>query len=116
MRRRIIAGLFFTVAWLSPPAAARVERIEILSREPFAAGAEFGSAGAYEKLRGRAFFALDPNDTANQSIADLKLAPRNARGLVEFSADFLVLRPAATTRRNGTPTSAATSCGVMDLC
>jgi hypothetical protein len=101
MRRRIIAGLFLTAAWLSSPAAARVERIEILGREPFAAGAEFGSAGAYEKLRGRAFFALDPNAAANQPIADLKLAPRNGRGLVQFSADFLVLRPAVTARRNG---------------
>jgi hypothetical protein len=102
MRRRIIAGLFLTAAWLSSPAAARVERIEILSREPFAAGAEFGSAGPYEKLRGRAFFTLNPNAAANQPVADLKLAPRNARGLVEFSADFLVLRPAVTARRNGT--------------
>jgi hypothetical protein len=102
MRRRIIAGLFLTAAWLASPAVARVERIEILSREPFAAGAEFGSPGAYEKLRGRAFFALDPNAAANQPIADLKLAPRNARGLVEFSADFLVLRPAVAARRNGT--------------
>ncbi len=102
MRRRIIAGLFLTAAWLASPAVARVERIEILSREPFAAGAELGSPGAYEKLRGRAFFALDPNAAANQPIADLKLAPRNARGLVEFSADFLVLRPAVAARRNGT--------------
>ena len=60
MYRLIIAGLFLTAACSSPPAAARVERIEILSRQPFAAGAEFGRAGAYEKLRGRAWFALDP--------------------------------------------------------
>jgi hypothetical protein len=39
---------------------------------------------------------------ANGPIADLKLARRNDRGLVEFSADFVVLRPADVTRRNGT--------------
>ena len=39
---------------------------------------------------------------ANGPIADLKLARRNDRGLVEFSAEFLVLRPADVTRRNGT--------------
>ena len=63
MRQIIIAALFLTA--ISLPAAARVERIEILSRQAFAAGAEFGHAGAYEKLRGRAFFALDPEAAAN---------------------------------------------------
>jgi hypothetical protein len=102
MRQFIITGLCLAAACFSSPAAARVERIEILSRHAFAAGTEFGQAGAYEKLRGRAFFALDPDTAANQPIADLKLAPRNDRGLVEFSAEFLVLRPSDITRRNGT--------------
>jgi Alpha/beta hydrolase domain len=102
MRQLIIAGLFFAPTFFSSPASAEVERIEILSRQAFAAGAEFGHAGSYEKLRGRAFFALDPNAAANGPIADLKLAPRNNRGLVEFSAEFLLLRPADVTRRNGT--------------
>ena len=100
MRRIITAALSLTV--LSSPAAARVERIEMLSRQDFASGIEFGDAGAYEKLRGRAFFALDPNAAANAPVTDLKLAPRNARGLVEFSAEFLVLRPKVAARGNGT--------------
>ncbi len=102
MRRRVVAALFLTAACFVAPAAARVESVEISSREPFAVGAEFGHAGAYEKLRGRAVFALDPAAAANQPIADLALAPRNAHGLVEFSGDFLVLRPVASARRNGT--------------
>src|SRR5712692_10161858 len=101
MRRLTIVALCLTAACVSP-AAARVERLEIVSRQPFAAGTEFGHAGAYEKLRGRAFFALDPNAAANAPIADLKLAPRNDRGLVIFSADFLVLRPVDSARGNGT--------------
>ena len=100
MRRIITAALSLTV--LSSPAAARVERIEMLSRQDFASGIEFGDAGAYEKLRGRAFFALDPNAAANAPVTDLKLAPRDARGLVEFSAEFLVLRPKVAARGNGT--------------
>ena len=100
MRRIITAALSLTV--LSSSAAARVERIEILSRQDFAPGIEFGDAGAYEKLRGRAFFALDPNAAANAPVTDLKLAPRDARGLVEFSAEFLVLRPKVAARGNGT--------------
>ncbi|HEY7662256.1 MAG TPA: alpha/beta hydrolase domain-containing protein [Xanthobacteraceae bacterium] len=102
MYRRLVAGLVLVAASFPPPAAARVERLEISSREPFAGGAEFGAAGAYEKLRGRAFFVLDPGAPANQPIADLVLAPRNAHGRVEFAADFLVLRPASGARRNGT--------------
>src|SRR5262249_31215903 len=83
------------------PALARVDRVEIVSRQPFAAGTSFGKTGAYEKLRGRAWFALDPDTQPNAPIADLALAPRNDRGLVEFSADFLVLRPVDSTRGNG---------------
>jgi alpha/beta hydrolase family protein len=90
------------IAALSSGADARVERLEIFSRQAFAAGTEFGSAGAYEKLRGRAWFVLDPNAAANAPIADLKLAPRDNRGLVPFSADFLILRPAHEPSGNGT--------------
>jgi len=102
MRRLVIAGLVGAVAAVSAPAAARVEHIEIVSRQPFASGIEFGRAGAYEKLRGRVFFALDPDAAANAAIADLKLAPRNNRAQVTFSADFLVLRPVDAARGNGT--------------
>jgi hypothetical protein len=35
----------------------------------------FGSVGQYEKLRGRAFGEVDPNDQRNTIITDIKLAP-----------------------------------------
>src|SRR5258708_39177499 len=73
MGQLIIAGLSLATACFLSPASARIERIEILSRQAFAAGTEFSHAGAYEKLRGRAFFALDPDAAANGPIADLKL-------------------------------------------
>ena len=94
---RLIAAIALFIA-LAAPAFAKVERVEILSREPFANGS---AAGAYEKLRGRAFFALDPEAAANLGVADLKLAPRRADGRVVFTADFLVLRPADAARGNG---------------
>jgi hypothetical protein len=102
MVRPIVVALSLVIAAVSQPATAKVERIEIVSRQPFAGGAAFGQAGAYEKLRGRAYFTLDPSAAANAPIADLALAPRNARGLVEFAADFLMLRPTDAARRNGT--------------
>jgi hypothetical protein len=100
MIRLIIAGLALTAACVLP-AAARVEQVEILSRQPFGTGVAFGQVGAYEKLRGRATFALDPEAAANSAVADLKLAPRNNRGLVIFTTDFLVLRPVDAARGNG---------------
>ena len=75
------------------PARAAVERVEIVERTPFAAGMSFGEAGAYEKIRAVAHFALDPMAAANARIVDLKLAPRDSRGRVTFDSEFVMLRP-----------------------
>src|SRR5512141_1774337 len=56
----------------------------------------------YERIAGKVYFAVDPKLPANRSIADIDLAPRNAAGLVEFSADLLVLRPTDPAKSNGT--------------
>ena len=56
-------------------------------------GREFGGVGAYERIRGRAHFALDPAAPANQLITDLSLAPRQSDGRVHFSADVSILKP-----------------------
>ena len=58
-------------------------RIE-LERQPFAGGKEFGETGAYERLLGKAFYAIDPDEPGLPFICDLDLAPRNQEGLVEF--------------------------------
>jgi len=80
-----------------------VVRLEIIRREPVLDGAAFkgagGTAHAYEKLEGVLHFTADPAARANEPIADLGLAPRNARGLVEYSADFYLLRPLDGGRR-----------------
>jgi hypothetical protein len=83
-------------------ARAAVDHIEILDRQPFAGGAEFGGSGAYEKIRGRAWFALDPRLAANAAIRDLAKAPTDAQGKVEFSADFFMMRPVDAARGDGT--------------
>jgi len=70
-----------------------VVRLEVTRREPVVGGARFGSTGAYEKIEGVLHFATDPTVRVHQAIADLDLAPRNGRGLVESSADFYLLRP-----------------------
>lgn len=76
------------------PAQARVTRIVIESKvSPAFNGQSFGSAGQYETLAGRAFGELDPNDRRNAVIQDIALAPRNARGMVEYTATFQLVKP-----------------------
>ncbi len=91
MRRGILAAALLLVC--ARPAFAAVERVEIDQRTPFAGSLRFGEIGDYEKIRGTAWFALDPNAPANAAIVDLKLAPRDERGLVVFRSQFLMLRP-----------------------
>ena len=77
-----------TAAILFPAGASgEVKRLRIERREVILNGQAFGAAGPYEKLVGKVDFALDPTLPQNRSIVDLSLAPRNARGEVEFSAD-----------------------------
>ncbi len=80
---------------------ARVVRLRIERREVVLNGAPFGAAGPYEKIVGKVDFALDPNAPANEMIVDLELAPRNARGEVESSADFYLLKPVDPRHGNG---------------
>ena len=77
-----------------------VKNVEIKSQRPFADGESFGDAGAYEQMDGTIHFAVDPHNPANETIADLMLAPRNAEGLVTFSSDFRLLRPVDPKRGN----------------
>src|ERR1700759_980067 len=72
---------------------AEVVAIDVRERTPFAEGRSFGDVGPYEKVAGIGRFALDPKAAANRKIVDLELAPRNAKGLVEFEADFEMLMP-----------------------
>ncbi len=78
---------------VSPRAFAAVDHIEVIDRKPYQDGRVFPGTGAYEVIRGRAWFTLDPKNKANLRIVDLKLAPRDSGGLVEFSTDFVLVRP-----------------------
>jgi hypothetical protein len=85
------------------PAHARITRIEIARVEsPAFGGAAFGSVGTYDKLAGRAFGEIDPRDRQNAGIQDLELAPRNARGMVEYAMDIYILAPHDPARGNAT--------------
>ncbi len=79
----------------------KVTRIEVATRELYQNGKTFGETGAYERIRGKVYFAVDPLTKANRSIVDAELAPRNAQGLVEFSSDFEILVPQNRAKANG---------------
>jgi hypothetical protein len=84
------------------PCQARVDRIEIQKRESYAEGRNFEGIGPYERLLGKVYFSVDPKLPANRPVVDLDLAPRNAEGRVEFSADLEILAPVDKNRANGT--------------
>src|SRR6267378_4777735 len=99
MRQVLVATLLMVIS--APLAEARVVRLRVERREPVLSGRPFGAAGPYEKLVGKVDFGLDPTLPRNAGIVDLNLAPRNARGEVEASADFYMLKPVDARRGNG---------------
>ena len=101
MRRSIATSLCAATLLLAGPAAARITQFSVVSQEPFADGASFGDAGPYVRIQALARGELDPKSPANAGITMLDLAPRNARGMVEYDTDVFILRPADPARGSG---------------
>ncbi|MGE3577108.1 MAG: alpha/beta hydrolase domain-containing protein [Vicinamibacterales bacterium] len=93
-------GTLAAVLLTAALAEARVVRLDIQQTRPFAAGASWGTAGPYERLDGVAHFEVDPRDPLNAVIVNIDKAPRNARGMVEFSSPFYILRPTSPAKSN----------------
>ena len=88
-------------ACLTPTSGqARITHIDITRIEPAFAVQGFPGTGAYELLTGKAQGEIDPRSPANAVIQDIALAPRNARGMVEYTTDIAILRPADPRRSN----------------
>jgi hypothetical protein len=100
-RNAVLLTIGLLMAAAAPQASeARVVRFVVEQRQLFAGGAEWGSSGAYERLRGTAYMEVDPRDPLNGIIVDLDKAPQNARGMVEFSTPFFILKPVDMERGN----------------
>ena len=67
--------------------------LRVAEREPFADGHPFEGAGPYERLVGRAHFAVDPDAPAYADVVDLDKVRRNAGGLVEYATEVCMLKP-----------------------
>jgi Alpha/beta hydrolase domain len=77
-----------------------VTKIEIISRGPAFGGYSFPKVGTYERIVGKGFGELSQGDPHNKMIVDIGLAPRNAKGRVEYSFDFYILKPTDLSKGN----------------
>ena len=92
---RLTLAVVVVILAAAGTANAEVRRLVVSTREEVL-------GGDYEKLGGTVELELDPAHPANAAIVDLDRAPRNARGRVEASADFMVLRPRRPPARGST--------------
>lgn len=99
LKKAGLAAATLALGLIAHAAQAKVVRLEIQSRQPIAG--TFGAAGAYELLSGRFYGEVDPKDPRNAIITDLNLAPKTARGLVEYSATFQIARPIDMAKASG---------------
>ena len=66
MRRLLLLLLAAAVG-----ASAGLTRLEVEERTDFADGKSYGSAGPYERIAAKAYFAIDPKLAANRIISDI---------------------------------------------
>jgi hypothetical protein len=103
MERLLPAGCLAVALLLcAAPVEARITRIVIEHRDaPGYQGKSFGEVGRYERLIGHVYGEIDARDPLNAIITDIELAPRNARGMVEYSATFLLVKPVDLAKASG---------------
>jgi len=101
MLLRRFACLLLSVLASVPIASARVVRVDVASRSDVLGGQEFGTAGAYERITGRVVFSAAVANPHNRAIVDLDNAENLKDGEVEFSADFIAVRPKDPGKSNG---------------
>src|SRR3984957_20570524 len=96
---RLAIGLA-AVASMTAETKARITHLEITKTKPAFGRQAFGETGAYEHLTGRVTGELDLADPANSGIQEINLAPRNARGMVEYTCYVELGKPADIARGN----------------
>jgi Alpha/beta hydrolase domain len=95
------AVLFLLLTIFLSPLYAKVVRVAIASRADVLNGKAFGDVGAYERITGRVYFSLPVENPHNRGIVDLDKAVNLKNGEVEFSADFIAVRPKDAGKGNG---------------
>jgi hypothetical protein len=98
--RRLVLLLVCLICGIAP-LSAKVLRVEVASRTEILNGQAFGSAGAYERIVGRVYFSVSVANIRNRGIVDLDKAVNLRDGEVEFSSDFIAVRPKNPNKANG---------------
>ena len=80
---------------------ARVTQITMSAPTSLFNGQTFGSAGAYEQIKGTASGELDPTDRQNVVITDIQFAPKNTNGKVEYKTTFTIIKPVDMSKASG---------------
>jgi hypothetical protein len=97
---RIVVLLIWVIC-LAASLNAKVVRVEVTSRSDVLNAQAFGSAGAYERILGRVYFSVPIANAHNRRIVDLDKAVNLKDGEVEFSSDFIAVRPKDASKGNG---------------
>ena len=104
-RRAVLFGMLPVVVLLMLPSAdARVTRVVVKATQveaPAAGAAPDAGALPYERISGLIYGEIDPRDRRNAIIQDIELAPKNARGMIEYVATFTLLKPAESAKNSG---------------
>jgi hypothetical protein len=91
---RGLVGCGAAALGLASRADAAVTQIDISCvQSPTFGGQSFGAVGQYELIQGTITGEVDPANPQDAVIVDIAKAPRNARGMVTYTADFQILRP-----------------------
>ena len=93
---RTLSALALCLGFLDVRVNADVVRLVVEHRETFA-----NKGLPYEKLTGRFSGELDAKHPLNAIITDIEHAPRNAGGMVEYSATFTILKPVELSKGTG---------------
>jgi hypothetical protein len=96
-----VLAILLILGWVGAPLEARVTRVEIESRTEVLHGKSFGDAGAYERISGNIYYSVAVDNPHNARIVDLRNAVNLRHGEVEFSANFIALRPKDAHKGNG---------------
>jgi hypothetical protein len=97
----LISATAAALAFAPTASHARIVRLEITETKPAFGGRSFGEVGRYERVIGKAYGEVDPTLPSNAKIQDIALAPKNAKGMVEYATDIDILRPVDRSKSNG---------------
>jgi hypothetical protein len=100
LKAAAIAGIAALACGFGVDAEARVTKIVLSPATHPYGNTMFGTVGQYEQLDGTAYGEVDPEDPLNRMIQDIELAPRNERGMVEYSTVVSILKPVTMSNSN----------------